>query len=422
MEQRLVDPEVQKVYKGFIPESWFGADPNYILGIGTKRHKKFLKDADERLALAMAECKDPRLFDRRARRVMLDGTLRNESWLHGATGLDHSLFFYIVACFEHEIETTPDTPLFRHGVDPERASDRGNRCILAAEHMVCMTLYHIWTGCAQESMQGTFGIDQTTASRNIRLVRGIMANSGMLPTDMGLMDELRSFTTMKETREAVGDVINVDLTHHEIEKPVDKESNDEAYSHKAGTTTCKSVHACAKRGLVILSGELEGGRGSEIEYLRRHLPDVGLLTASLTSPDTPAAERMTANIDGGPQGVRELLKGANVRMPHRKPIGGELTEEQKAYNSQLAAERSPIENRFGEEKQHKILANPFRGSVEDLAETRTVVFGLVNLKLIAREADGFVPDTHAKEAAEGPGPPGPHGRKPRQTFSYLAKE
>lgn len=421
MEQRLIDPEVQKVYDGVVPESWFEADPNYITRIGTARYKKFLKDADDRRALAMAECKDPRLFDRRARRVSLDGTLRNESWLHGATGLDHVLFFYIVACFEHEIKTTPDVPLFRHGLDPERASDRGNRCILAAEHMVCMTLYHIWTGCSQESLQGMFWIDQTTASRNIRLVRGIMANSGMLPTDLGLMDELRSFTKEK-VRAYVGDTLLVDLTHYDIEDPVDKDSNKEAYSHKAGTTTCKSVHACAKRGLVVLSGELEGGRGSEIEYLRRHFPDVGVLTASLTSPDTPAAERTSVYIDNGPQGIKELLKGANVLMPHRKPIGGELTEEQKAYNSQLAAERAPVENRFAEIKQNKILAHEFRGSVEDLRETRTVCIGFVNLKLIMRGADGFVPDTHAKEAADGPGPPGPRGRKPRQTFPYLAKE
>ena len=265
-----------------------------------------------------------------------------------------------------------------------------------------------------------FWIDQTTASRNIRLVRGIMAHSGMLPTDLGLMDELGS-STKRKTQEYVGGDLLVDLTHYDIEDPVDKESNKEAYSHKAGTTTCKSMHACAKRGLVILSGELEGGRGSEIEYLRRRFPDVGYLTASLTSPDTPAAERITVHFDAGPQGVKELLKGANVLMPHRKPPGGELTEEQKAYNSQLAGERAPIENRFGEIKQNGILANEFRGSVEDLRETRTVCIGIVNLKLIMRDADGFVPDTHAKEAADGPGPPGPHGRKPRQTFPYLAK-
>ena len=419
MEQSLIDPEVQKVYEEVVPKSWFDADPNYIVKVGARRHEQFLGEADARLALLMEGCTDPVLCRRRGRRVALDEALLNEEWLHGETGLGHAMFFYIVACFEHEVRTSLDVPLFRNGVDPERASDRGNRCSLASEHMVCMFMHHAWTGCAQESLQGVYGIDQTTASRNIRLVRGILANSDILPTDMVLTDELKSMTPRK-SEAAVGGVINFDWTHYVIEGPADKESNEEAYSHKAGATTAKSLYGCCARGWVITSGGLEGGRGSEIEYLRHRLPDMGHVTASLTDPNTPPGSRITANLDGGPQAADKVLQGANVRMPYRKPPKGELTDEQNAYNSRLAADRSPIENRFAEAKQHGILANKFRGSVRDLHEYSTVAFGIVNLKLMMREADGFVPDTHADEA-KGPGPPGPHGRKPRQTFDYLRK-
>lgn len=64
----------------------------------------------------------------------------------------------------------------------------------------------------------------------------------------------------------------MDLTHFEIVHLVDRESNGEAYSHKAGSTTAKSLHGCCARGLAVLGGPLEGGRGSEIEYLPTACP------------------------------------------------------------------------------------------------------------------------------------------------------
>ena len=74
---------------------------------------------------------------------------------------------------------------------------------------------------------------------------------------------------------------------------------------------------------------------------------MGHVAASLTSPDAPTARRITANHDGGPQGAAEVLKGASVRMPYRKPIGCELAGEQRACSSRLAGGRAPIENGLG---------------------------------------------------------------------------
>lgn len=51
----------------------------------------------------------------------------------------------------------------------------------------------------------------------------------------------------------------MDWAHVEIEKPVDKASNDEAYSHKAAATTCKFLAACNKASLLVHSGPALGG-------------------------------------------------------------------------------------------------------------------------------------------------------------------
>ena len=99
-----------------------------------------------------------------------------------------------------------------------------------------------------------------------------------------------------------------------------------------------TVATRAARSASAASG---GRRGSEIEYLRHRLPDVGHVTALLTDPITPPGRRISTNLGGGPQGAAEVLPGANVRMPHRKPPSRELTDEQEAYNSKLAGDDPP---------------------------------------------------------------------------------
>ena len=165
--QRMIAPAAREKYEEIVPASWLGADPEMIAEAGGKRRKKFFADSDGRLDTLMAECKDPKKCRRLALRVSLDTILLDEEWLRSGTGLDYIVFFYLVACLEVEIRRSKSAlPIFRSGVDARNVSDRGNRCSLA-EHMLCMALYHIRTGCAQEALQGMFGIDQTTASRNI---------------------------------------------------------------------------------------------------------------------------------------------------------------------------------------------------------------------------------------------------------------
>ena len=421
--QSMIDHAAREKCEEIVPASWLDADPAMIAKAGSKRREKLLADAGGSLDTLMAGCKDPKECMRLARLVSLDSVLLDEEWLHGGTGLDYLVFFYLAACLEGEIRRNKKAlPLLRNGVDARSASDRGSRCYsLAAEHMLCMVLYHIWTGCAQEALQGVFGIDQTTASRNIRMVRGIMAGAGILPTDRAVAKEL-SEAPPDKAMEATGGEISVDWTHVTIEKPCDRDSNKEAYSGKANATTCKIMAGCARGGMILFRGPAVGGRGSEIEYLREHPPSAGHVSASLTDPGTPPEERILVNLDGGPQGAEGVLKGADVRMPHRKPVNGQLTSDQMDYNAWLAGRRAIIENNFADIKAHRILGNVFRGSVAELEETFSVVTGIVNLKRIMRRREGRAPDTHRKKLKPEPKNPRLRGRKPRDTFGTKKKE
>ena len=143
---------------------------------------------------AAGAAREPQRVRRLVERVGLDFSLLDEEWLHGGTGLDHIEFFYLAACFEDAVRKNPDSTLFRSGADPGRASARGNRCSLAAEHMLAMLPHHVWTNCAQEAPQMPFKVDRTTASRNIGTVRGILAGTTILPTGIVMMDEVRSLS------------------------------------------------------------------------------------------------------------------------------------------------------------------------------------------------------------------------------------
>ena len=421
--QSMIDHAAREKCEEIVPASWLDADPAMNAKAGSKRREKLLADAGGSLDTLMAGCKDPKECMRLARLVSLDSVLLDEEWLHGGTGLDYPVFFYLAACLEGEIRRNKKAlPLLRNGVDARSASDRGSRCYsLAAEHMLCMVLYHIWTGCAQEALQGVFGIDLATASQSIRMARGIMADAGILPTDRAVAKEL-SEASPDKAMDATEGGISVDWTHVVIEKPGDRDPGSEAHSGKARATTCKIMVGCARSGMILFRGPAVGGCGSEIEYLREHPPSAGHVTASLTDPATPPGMRITVNLDGGPQGAEGVLKGADVRMPHRKPRNGQLTMEQADYNARLAGQRAIIENNIADIKAHRILDNVFRGSVAELEETFSVVTGIVNLKRIMRQREGRDPDTHRKNLRQGPKKPRPRGRKTRDTLGKKKKE
>ena len=401
-------------YEKMVPAAWLDAEMDLVVEVGSRMRERLSAGAAERSDAGAAGFRNAAEYNKAARRTVLDAMLLDDGRLHGATGLSPTEFFYLAACYEAEIKANPDAPLYR-GVDEDRASDRGNRCALRPEHELCMALFRMWTGCAQASLECVFGVDQTTASRGIARVEKTLSESRILPTDRVIMREL-SEASRDRALAFVGGVVNMDWTHVEIERPGDSDSNNEAYSHKADATTCKTLVGCSAGGIILLRGPALGGRGSEIEYLRHHLPLVGSVTESLTDEGTPPGERITVNFDGGPRGAAEVLKGANVQMPYRKPPNGELTQDQLDYNSWQAGERAIIENNFADIKTYRIVRNVFRGSVAELEDAFTIIVGIANLKRMAREASGRPPNTHRKTLKPGPKKPGPRGRKPRETF------
>ena len=63
----------------------------------------------------------------------------------------------------------------------------------------------------------------------------------------------------------------------------------------------------------------------------------------------------------GFQGVQKQY--VNIRLPHKKPKGGELTPEQKQENRELAQERVFCENAFSGVKRYNAVSDIYRNRV-----------------------------------------------------------
>ena len=92
-------------------------------------------------------------------------------------------------------------------------------------------------------VESKFGIDQTTISRCQSLAMSLLTRPGTMPTVVAIADEIAE-TPGDEIVEAIGHVINCDVTEFKIEAPCDQETNDRAFSGKAYTTTAKAVFMC----------------------------------------------------------------------------------------------------------------------------------------------------------------------------------
>jgi len=83
--------------------------------------------------------------------------------------------------------------------------------------------------------------------------------------------------------------------------------------------------------------------------------------------------------DSGYQGLADLHE--KVRTPFKKPKGGELTEEQKQFNKQLAAERVVIEHIIRHLKIFRILSSKYRNRRRRFGMRVNLIAGLYNYAL-----------------------------------------
>lgn len=163
---------------------------------------------------------------------------------------------------------------------------------------------------------------------------------------------LRGINSMEEFSQVFPDVkkVCIDATETRIARPKDKERQKRYYSGKKKAHTEKHTAVSDKRRILILTKGTYGSCHDKKDADNNHLferipPDVVKLA------------------DSGYQGAAKQAE--NVRLPHKKPKGGQLDEAQKAHNKQLGSERIGAEHNFGGTKRYRILINIYRNKSTD---------------------------------------------------------
>ena len=85
-----------------------------------------------------------------------------------------------------------------------------------------------------------------------------------------------------------------------------------------------------------------------------------------------------------------------VQTPHKKPRGGDLTEEQRQFNRELGAVRIRVEHCLGWLKNWAILATRFRCAHDCYTPIMGIICGLVNAQTARWQAARGVPDAYSE--------------------------
>src|SRR5262245_26141205 len=159
----------------------------------------------------------------------------------------------------------------------------------------------------------------------------------------------------------------IDAKEQRINKPRGEEARRPYYSGKKKAHTVKTRVAVNPRGQIEAVSESVPGATHDLALLVRS----GLMGG--------LGEGEAAMMDKGYVGVDKHHPGAAVVLPHKKPRGGELSDEQRRHNRQVARHRIVVEHAMAQLNRFTALRQVFRAKRRERHSRVTrVVAKLVN--------------------------------------------
>jgi hypothetical protein len=164
--------------------------------------------------------------------------------------------------------------------------------------------------------------------------------------------------------------VMIDGTERPIQRPQDQEKQKSHYSGKKKRHTRKHLVMTAREQRVLVlskarEGKIHDKRQLDEEQLVDFIPD-----------------EVPIPVDLGFEGLQKEF--VNIKIPHKKPRGKELTKEQKQSNREKSSDRVKCEHSSSGIKRYKAATAVYRNHIRDLDDHFMVTAaGLWNFYLVA---------------------------------------
>lgn len=293
----------------------------------------------------------------------LERILNEDRLLRAMTGLNRKAFDDLLPSFAEAYRLS----LLNPDIERQRAPGAGRKATLETMEQ---KLFYILLYCkcypTFDLLSVLFNFDRSCAHEWVHRLLPI------LETALGYKKVLpiRKVTSLAEFVKQFPDVkeLIIDGTERPIQRPQDSDKQKEHYSGKKRRHTRKHITGTTrKKRVVILTkarpGKIHDKRQLDEEELVGNIPDEIPILGDL-----------------GFQGLQKDF--VNIYLPHKKPRGKDLTEQQKQENQEFSRERVVCEHAHAGIKRYNAVAHVYRNRVADFDDRLMLVAtGLWNLYL-----------------------------------------
>lgn len=292
----------------------------------------------------------------------LERILKQDRLIRATTGLTQKGFEQLLPSFTAAYQRSLVKPVVR-----QRAPGGGRKAtLLGMEEKLFYILLYCKCYSTFDLMGVLFGFDRSCAHdwvhRLLPILEEALGTKQVLP--------VRKLSSLAEFVERFPEVkaVIIDGTERPVQRPKDDDKQKEQYSGKKKRDTRKHITGSTPQKRVVILSKASPGK----------VHDKRLLDEAEIVEFIP--ETIPVKGDLGFQGLQNEFE--NIHLPHKKPRGKELTEQQKQENQEFSRERVVCEHAHAGIKRYGSVSQVYRNRVADFDDRLMfVATGLWNFYL-----------------------------------------